>query len=54
MVTALPTSEPAVGPAVLDCVLLDCPECADVRLFECPPCGDGHEPCPEVICVEKA
>jgi hypothetical protein len=32
-------------------VVLDCPECARPEMFEQPPCDDGHDPCPELICV---
>jgi hypothetical protein len=29
-----------------------CPECRDERVFEQPPCEDGHDDCPDWICVD--
>jgi hypothetical protein len=29
-----------------------CSTCGDERPFERPPCVDGHDDCPELICVD--
>jgi hypothetical protein len=32
-------------------VTLFCDGCGDERAFEQPPCADGHDVCPEWVCV---
>jgi hypothetical protein len=41
----------APGTTVAALLVLECPECVGAQEFEQPPCGDGHDPCPELVCV---